>query len=38
MWVGDELPWKIELEAMHFLGFGFLSSYLERCIAESNFL
>ncbi|KAF1775072.1 Spo11/DNA topoisomerase VI subunit A [Phytophthora cactorum] len=38
MWLGDALPWKIELEALHFLGFTFLTSFLQDCIEEGNYL
>jgi len=38
MWLGDSLPWKIELEALHFLGFTFLTSFLQDCIKKSNYL
>ncbi|RMX70354.1 hypothetical protein DD238_000153 [Peronospora effusa] len=38
MWLGDSLPWKIELEALHFLGFTFLTSFLQDCIKKGNFL
>ncbi|CAI5712643.1 unnamed protein product [Peronospora destructor] len=38
MWLGDLLPWKIELEALHFLGFTFLTSFLQECIKKGNFL
>ncbi|KAG7391875.1 hypothetical protein PHYPSEUDO_003081 [Phytophthora pseudosyringae] len=38
MWLGDALPWKIELEALHFLGFTFLSSFLQDCIQEGDFI
>ncbi|CAH0490337.1 unnamed protein product [Peronospora farinosa] len=38
MWLGDSLPWKIELEALHFLGFTFLTSFLQDCIKRGNFL
>lgn len=38
MWLGDTLPWKIELEALHFLGFTFLTSFIQDCIQEGNFL
>ncbi|POM61657.1 Topoisomerase acting in meiosis [Phytophthora palmivora] len=38
MWLGEALPWKIELEALHFLGFTFLTSFLQDCIQEGNFL
>ncbi|EGZ16154.1 hypothetical protein PHYSODRAFT_506531 [Phytophthora sojae] len=38
MWLEDSLPWKIELEALHFLGFTFLTSFLQDCIQEGNFL
>ncbi|CAH0476537.1 unnamed protein product [Peronospora belbahrii] len=38
MWLGETLPWKIELEALHFLGFTFLTSFLRDCIKKGNFL
>ncbi|KAE9028107.1 hypothetical protein PF005_g9096 [Phytophthora fragariae] len=38
MWLEDSLPWKIELEALHFLGFTFLTSFLQDCIEGDNFL
>ncbi|KAK1945257.1 Meiotic recombination protein SPO11 [Phytophthora citrophthora] len=38
MWLADTLPWKIELEALHLLGFTFLTSFLKNCIQEGNFL
>ncbi|GMF15438.1 unnamed protein product [Phytophthora lilii] len=38
MWLERALPWKIELEALHVLGFTFLTSYLQDCIQEGNFL
>ncbi|CAI5745468.1 unnamed protein product [Peronospora destructor] len=38
MWLGDLLPWKIELEALHFVGFTFLTTFLQECIKKGNFL
>eukprot|EP00644_Phytophthora_capsici_P016825 jgi/Phyca11/576761/estExt2_Genewise1.C_PHYCAscaffold_950048 len=38
MWLADTLPWKIELEALHLLGFTFLTSFLRDNILEGNFL
>uniref|UniRef100_M4C224 Topoisomerase 6 subunit A/Spo11 TOPRIM domain-containing protein n=1 Tax=Hyaloperonospora arabidopsidis (strain Emoy2) TaxID=559515 RepID=M4C224_HYAAE len=38
MWLGDTLPWKIELEALYIFGFTFLTSFLRDCIQNSNFL
>ncbi|ETN04477.1 hypothetical protein F442_14518 [Phytophthora nicotianae P10297] len=38
MWLGDALPWKIELEALHVLGFTFLTSFLQACIEKGNYL
>ncbi|KAL4087181.1 hypothetical protein PRIC1_013078 [Phytophthora ramorum] len=38
MWLGDSLPWKIELEALHFLGFTFLTSFLQDSIQQEKFL
>lgn len=38
MWLGDALPWKIEMEALHFLGFSFLTSFLQSCIEKGNYL
>lgn len=38
MWLADTLPWKIELEALHLLGFTFLTSFLKDNILEGNFL
>lgn len=38
MWLGDALPWKIELEALYSSGFTFLTSFLQDCIENGNYL
>uniref|UniRef100_A0AAV1UGA6 DNA topoisomerase (ATP-hydrolyzing) n=1 Tax=Peronospora matthiolae TaxID=2874970 RepID=A0AAV1UGA6_9STRA len=38
MWLGDTLPWKIELEALYIFGFTYLTSFLRDCIQNSNYL
>jgi hypothetical protein len=37
-WINDDFPWKIELEALHCLGFSFLTSYLLQSILEENYI
>lgn len=38
MWLSNTLPWKVELEALHVLGFTFLTSFLQDRIEKSDFL
>lgn len=37
-WINNEFPWKIELEALHCLGFSFLTSYIHQAILDGNYL
>jgi hypothetical protein len=37
-WKSQRLPDKIELEALHLLGFGFLSKFVEESILHQRFI
>lgn len=37
MWL-QALPCKIELEALHLLGFGFLTKFLQQSIVDGNYI
>lgn len=37
MWL-QAFPWKVELEALHLLGFGFMTQFLQQMIVEGNYI
>jgi hypothetical protein len=37
MWL-QALPWKVELEALHLLGFDFMTQFLQQSIVEGNYI
>lgn len=38
VWTDATFPWKIELEALHCLGFSFLTAFIHQSIRERNYL